>query len=267
MRTSAGDWVEVRSKDRFQIPSFQRMPSFKSRLAIATPGRIARIASHNSLTGLPSRCASRLLEGALSINLPERKTLIETGATPDGCYWLEHGLLKGSISTHLGDERIIELLGPGSIVGAISAIDGLPQSVTVQAITQSRLTFVSRRAFSECMHEFPEMQTYVVTAIAAHLRKASDKTTTDSFLPAKVRVARALLQFAEYLKDTAAPPHLLIIRRKFRKNDVAALAHVARENASRILNGWKKANIVAFPSPSVWIIQKEEMEREAQIGG
>jgi CRP/FNR family transcriptional regulator, cyclic AMP receptor protein len=236
-------------------------------LAIATSGRVARIAGHNSLTGLPSRCSSRLLEGALSINLPERKTLIETGATPDGCYWLEHGVLKGSIATHLGDERIIELFGPGSIVGAISAIDGLPQSATVQAITPCRLTFVSRRAFSECMHEFPEMQTYVVVAIAAHLRKASDKRTIDSFLPAKVRVARALLQFAEYLGDTAAPPHLLIIRRKFRKNDVAALAHVARENASRILNAWKKANIIAFPSPSVWVIQKEELEHEAQIEG
>jgi CRP/FNR family transcriptional regulator, cyclic AMP receptor protein len=260
MSTSAGDWVEVHSKG-----SILGTPSFQLKSAITKADRIVRIASHNRLPRLPRQCSSRLLEGALSIDLSERKTLIEVGATPDGCYWLEHGLLKGSITTHLGDERIIELLGPGSIIGAIPLIDGLPQPTTVQAITQCRLTFVPRRVFSECMHELPEMQAYLVVAIAAHLRKASGKTAADSFLPAKARVARALLQFAEYLGDTAAPPHLQIIRRKFRKNDVAALAHVARENASRIFNGWKRLKIIAFPSPSVWVIQKEALEREALV--
>ena len=260
MRTCASDWVELHSKGYIL-----RTPSFQSKSPIATSDRIVRIASHNRLTRLPRQCSSRLLEGALSIDLPERKTLIEMGTTPDGCYWLEHGLLKGSIITHLGDVRILELLGPGSIIGAIPLIDGLPQPTTVQAVTPCRLTFVPRRAFSEWMHELPEMQTYLVIAIAAHLRKANDKTAADSFLPAKARVARALLQFAEYLGDTASPPDLQIIRRKFRKNDVAALAHVARENASRIFNEWKKLKIIAFLSPSVWVIKKEGMEREALI--
>jgi CRP/FNR family transcriptional regulator len=228
-------------------------------------GPVRLIATHGSFKGLPQQCIARLLASAMTINVPERKILIEAGVFPDGCYWLEDGLMKGTIATHLGDERIVELLGPGSAIGAISLVDGLPQSATVQAITRCRVTFVSRRVFADCMQEFPEMRTYAAMAIAAHFRRAGDKTAADSFFPAKARVARALLQFAEYFGDSAAPPHLLIIKRKFRKGDVAALAHVARENASRILSSWIRMNVISVPSPTVWIINRSTMEREAQI--
>jgi CRP/FNR family transcriptional regulator len=228
-------------------------------------GPIRAIATPGAFKGLSPQCAGRLLASAVTINLPERKTLIEAGAAPDGCYWLEDGLMKGIIATHLGDERIVELLGPGSTIGAISLMDGLPQSVTVQAITGCRLIFVPRRVFFDCMQDFPEMITYAAIAIAAHFRRAGDKAAADSFFPARARVARALLQFAQHFGDSTAPPHLLIIKRRFRKSDVAALAHVARENASRILGSWIRMNVISAPSPTVWVMHRGTIEREAQI--
>jgi CRP/FNR family transcriptional regulator, cyclic AMP receptor protein len=223
------------------------------------------VGSRDHFAALPRQCTAKLLQGALSVSVEEGNTLTEGGSTADGCYWLEKGVLKASIPSHRGEERIIELLGPGSIVGALSLIDGLPQSATVQALTDCLLTFVSRGVFLECMRDFPEMQSYLVTAIAAQLRRATEEATAANLLPAKARVARALLQFAKYFGEAAAKPDQVIIRRRFRQNDVAALAHVARENASRIFNGWRKRRIVEYQSASVYIIHKEKLEREAQI--
>ena len=45
------------------------------------------------------------------------------------------------------------------------------------------------------------MITYAAIAIAAHFRRAGDKAAADSFFPARARVARALLQFAQYFGD------------------------------------------------------------------
>lgn len=241
------------------------MLSVRHKWASGNAGPMQATVTHGSFKGLSPQCSKRLLAAAVVINLPERKTLIEAGGAPDGCYWLEDGLMKGVMATHLGDERIVELLGPGSTIGAISLVDGLPQSVTVQAITRCRLIFVPRRVFLDCMQDFPEMITYAATAIAAHFRRTGEKTATDSFFPARARVARALLQFAEYFGDSTAPPHLLIINRSFRKSDVAALAHVARENASRILGSWIRMNVISVPSPTVWVMSRSTMEREAQI--
>ena len=69
---------------------------------------------------------------------------IEAGDVADGCYRLEEGLLKVSIASPQGDERILAILGPGSIIGKLAIIDGLPRSAAVVAIRDCKLSFVSR---------------------------------------------------------------------------------------------------------------------------
>ena len=67
-----------------------------------------------------------------TISLKKGQTLFEIGAVGDGCYWLEEGVLKVSIASPQGAERILAILGPGSIVGELAMLDGLPRSATVQ---------------------------------------------------------------------------------------------------------------------------------------
>ena len=49
------------------------------------------------------------------------------GDAGDGCYRVEEGLLKVSVVAAGGDERILAILGPGSLVGELSMIDGAPR--------------------------------------------------------------------------------------------------------------------------------------------
>ena len=86
------------------------------------------------LPNLPIQFSERLLANAKPQSLAEREVLFEAGDVADGCYRLEQGLLKVSIASPQGDERILTILGPGSIVGELAIIDGLPRSATVVAI-------------------------------------------------------------------------------------------------------------------------------------
>ena len=79
------------------------------------------------------------------------------GDAGDGCYRLEQGLLKVVVSSPKGDERSIAILGPGSIVGELSVLDGLPRSASIIAIRDCLLQFVSRDAFERCTKEHPEI--------------------------------------------------------------------------------------------------------------
>ena len=65
----------------------------------------------------------------------------------DGCYRIEEGLLKASVVAAEGSEHILAILGPGSIVGELSMIDGGPRSASVSALRNSKLSFVSRADF------------------------------------------------------------------------------------------------------------------------
>src|SRR5256714_12724618 len=114
------------------------------------------------LPNLPIQFSGRLLANAKPQSLAEREVLFQAGDVADGCYRLEQGLLKVSITSPQGDERILTILGPGSIVGELAIIDGLPRSATVVAIRDCKLSFISREAFANCVREYPAINGYLV---------------------------------------------------------------------------------------------------------
>ena len=220
--------------------------------------------SHNLLLGLPREYSSRLLAKAPVIFVKQGKALFEIGAAADGCYYLEHGVLKVSIaSPEGGAERIVAILGPGAIVGELAMIDGLPSSATVQALRDCKLTFLTISAFLECLQEDPNIHSHLVTTLVERLRQTDEELAAASFLTLEARVARALLQFAKYLGEPGDTPDQVIIPQRIRQDDLAALAHVARENVSRILSMWRKRKVIEQSSASIYIIHKTRLEREA----
>jgi CRP/FNR family cyclic AMP-dependent transcriptional regulator len=170
-----------------------------------------------------------------------------------------------SIASPQGAERILAILGAGSIVGELAMLDGLPRSATVQALRGCRLTFLARSVFLEILRAHPEIYRHLLAVLVERLRQADDEVAAASFLSLKARVARALLQFAKHLGEPTDTPGQLIVRHKIRRDDLAALANVARENASRILSEWTARKVIDHPSPSVYVIQEARLEREAGI--
>jgi CRP/FNR family cyclic AMP-dependent transcriptional regulator len=227
--------------------------------------RAGNFGAHSLLSGVPSEFSSRLLARAPAILLEKGQTLFEIGAIGDGCYWLEEGVLKVSMASPQGAERILAILGPGSIVGELAMLDGLPRSATVQALKDSKLTFVARSIFLECLRDYPQIYGHLVTALVERLRQADDEVAAVSFLSLKARVARALLQFAKYFGEPTATPGQLLIQHRIRQDDLAALADVARENVSRLLGEWTKRKIIDRRSSLGFVIHKARLEREARF--
>jgi CRP-like cAMP-binding protein len=75
------------------------------------------------LATLPTELSHRLFANARPLSLAASRTLFVAGDDGDGCYRVEEGLLKASVSVATGGERILAILGPGSVVGELSTID------------------------------------------------------------------------------------------------------------------------------------------------
>jgi CRP/FNR family transcriptional regulator, cyclic AMP receptor protein len=82
-----------------------------------------------------------------AVSLSADQTLFLSGEEGDGCYRIDEGLLKASVTEPGGGERILAMLGPGSVVGELSMIDGVPRSASIIALRDSKLSFISRTAF------------------------------------------------------------------------------------------------------------------------
>lgn len=225
---------------------------------------LSKMLSSNALSGLPAQLSARLFAHATPHRLKAGATLFDAGDAGDGCYRLEQGLLKVVVNSPLGEARIICVLGADSIVGELSMIDGLPRSATVIAVRDSALEFISKKAFEQCTTAHPEICTHLMVTLASRLREADEAMAAASFLTVRGRVARALLELAEYLGQESGVGGIML-GHKISQGDLAAMAGVARENVSRTLSEWKQRKIVTKPSLYYCLNDIAALEHEMQF--
>jgi CRP/FNR family cyclic AMP-dependent transcriptional regulator len=224
----------------------------------------APAASDTFLSILPAELRTGLFGQARIVELTRDQMLFLAGDPGDGCYLIEEGLLKVNVVSPAGAERILAILGPGTLVGELSMIDGRPRSASVCAIRESRLAFVSRATFQAFASARPEVYVYITELLARRLRAVDDVLTATSLLPLKGRVARALLSLAEaFGKDVGSGR--ILIRQKVSQADIAAMAGIARENVSRILQDWKRRSLVSRLAGQYCIERKAALEREQEL--
>ena len=216
------------------------------------------------LSGLPERLSSGLFATAKLLRLGGGNVLFRAGAADDGCYRVEDGLLKVTIVSRSGAERILAFLGPGAIVGELSMIDGRTRSASVVAVRDAALSFLSRAAFEAFTRKHPEVYKTLVTLLATRLRETDSVIAAGSFLPLRGRVASTLLELAENFGQDVGSGRI-VIRQKIGQSDIAAMAGIARENVSRILNDWKRRKLVSRLSGYYCLENKAQLEHEAEL--
>ena len=69
-----------------------------------------------------------------------------------------------------GAERILAILGPGSIVGDMAMVDGRPRSASVTAVRDCKLRFISRASFEAVALKNPEVYKHLLNLVATRLR-------------------------------------------------------------------------------------------------
>jgi CRP/FNR family cyclic AMP-dependent transcriptional regulator len=219
----------------------------------------------NVLSELPETLLSELFEDAIAQDLREGEALFRAGDVGEGCYRIHSGLVKIVVASRHGEERIISLLGPDAIVGELSMIDGRPRSASVVAVADCSLSFVSRAKFEKYTEAHPELTSYLVRTLARRLREADDALAAATFLSVKGRLARALLNLAEYVGKDNGGGHIQL-HHKISQSDLAAMAGVARENVSRTMSEWRKRDIVTRLSDYYCINDPGALAQEMEFG-
>jgi CRP-like cAMP-binding protein len=156
------------------------------------------------------------------------EVLFVAGDAGNGCYRVEDGLIKVTMMSRAGVERILPFLGPGAIVGELAIIDGRPRS-------------------------------------ASDPSAPNDETVAaGSFLSLKGRVARTLLELAEDFGRNVGSGRV-VIHQKIGQSDLAAMTGIARENLSRVFNEWRRRKLVSRLSGYYCLENKARLKAEAEL--
>jgi CRP-like cAMP-binding protein len=85
-------------------------------------------------------------------------------------------IIEGAVSIIVGG-RVVEIAGPGSIVGEMAMVDHSFRSATVATRTDSRLISIDKAQFDFLVRESPEFGRHVMTVIADRLRRMNELAT------------------------------------------------------------------------------------------
>ena len=221
-------------------------------------------AAPNLLSSLPADLLTGLFAKARPTTLAADQVLFLSGDAGDGCYRVEDGLVKVSVVVPAGGERILAVLGPGTMVGELSMFSEAPRSATVTALRESKLSFVSRAAFHAFAQDNPDLYRQAIRLLARRLTDTNGALVATTFLSLQGRVARSLLSLAEGFGHDVGGGRILV-RQKITQSDLAAMAGIARENVSRILKEWMRRSLVSRLAGYYCLENKAAIEHEAEM--
>lgn len=141
-----------------------------------------------------------------------------------------------------GRDISFEVLGPGSVVGELAAIDGRERSAAVKA-ESDRVTVALMPAarFVDLVTHHPSVANAMLQRLAAMVRRATDRIMELSSLGARNRVHAELLRLAEVDKDKSKarvepmPVHA----------DIASRVSTTRESVARTMGELLRDGLVS----------------------
>ena len=208
----------------------------------------------NKVRNVPISVRRALLSVARPIELRARDILFHAGDSGDGCYLLREGVVKAAVIARDGQERLLAVLGPGALIGELSLIDDEPRSATISALKPCRLLHLTKTVFFRLADDNPQVYRQALKLLAHRLRDTNDAVVAQGTVTVSGRVARAFASLAEGLGDEQ-PDGRILLAHRISQSDIAGMAGVARENASRAINDLLRAGVLARAG-SFYIIEQ-----------
>ena len=151
----------------------------------------------------------------------------------DTLFILKKGQVKVSIVSEEGREVILSLLGPGSVFGELSLLDGKPRSANVVATEDADLLMLRRSDFIQLIYKTPQIATALLAELASRLRKTDRQIEGLALLDVTSRISETLLQLAtEQGTETADG---VVIESRPTHQELANMSGTTRETVSRVI--------------------------------
>lgn len=201
------------------------------------------------------------LDNNQSHKLPKRHLLLgekvyKTGQDAELLYMVNQGFVKTVVHSAMGKDRIVDIYGPGDIIGSATLEASLEDSMhseTGQAIGSCTLTPIDPEyalrnvAFSK----------YLSTTLAKQIVRHRE-SLQDAALPVGARLCKLLLRFSKRFGKPTSPQHIHLPF-SLTQEEFAALTGSSRITISRIFAHLRSTGAIVGKRGDV-VLNTEELE-------
>jgi CRP-like cAMP-binding protein len=195
--------------------------------------------------------AKALRAHVLERQIERGRAIYFAGDSADHFWWVIRGAVRLYKSSQDGNITTIEVLGPGEVFGAVSALDGDAYPVSAEGVSDGVAWSLPRSHFVNLLNSDPAIARSILEIITRRLHNAQERVRSFAQDAAPRRLAQALLRVT---RDGEAD----VTRR-----DLAEDAGTTVETAIRVLRKFQSEGILQSSVGHIEICDAAALERLA----
>ncbi len=210
----------------------------------------AELLSRHPIFGqLPPKAIRQFAAYSTRRRIARGTTIFSKGDPGNSLIGVLDGCVRISVPTAGGHEVVLSIVQPGEIFGEMGLLDGQPRSADATAVYDSELMVIDRRDFVPFMRSEPDVPIQLIAILCRRLRRTNEQVEDVMFVSLAVRLAKALLRFAQIDPENIKPVEVPITQR-----ELSEMIGVSRENTNKQLRAWEKRQWVQLARGNIKII-------------
>src|ERR1700739_4424936 len=174
--------------------------------------------------------------------LKRGQAIFRQGDTTDAVFYLQKGKIKLAVTSKSGKEATIAFFGAGSFLGEESITGIQLRLATATTLTRATVLKIERKEMIRVLHEETSFSELFVSYLLARNARVQADLVDQLFNSSEKRLARALLQLAQFGKDGA--PEKVIP--KISQESLAAMIGTTRSRVSFFMNRFRKLGFIEY---------------------
>jgi CRP-like cAMP-binding protein len=195
-------------------------------------------------------------------SLEAREMLFHKGDDSADVYVIVSGRLKAFVTGPDGDDVVFRYMGPGEVIGEISAFAGGKRTANVAAVEACELLMIPRRDFMPLLRRSPEITLRLLAGLAERMIRLSDTFEDNNFRTVSARLAKCLLGLADRWGEPAK--NGVRIAGRFSQAELGDLVGATRESVNKLVRVWAADGVLEMHDGSVTIKQRAALEKLAE---
>lgn len=210
---------------------------------------------------LPAEALAELrAAGTFAIYRPHQ-LLFSEGSPVDGLHLLCDGKVKLYHSDRFGRDHILEVAGPGAVLGEVSLDEKLAHSVSAEALTESQVHFLPNHRLGSFLKRHPTAGVHLIAALSRELVLARRKARDLVLRGAESRLAALLLELSG--AESGTPDAVAPLRLAYTRQQLAEMIGVSTETAIRMLAKLKRKGVVTVAGRQVTVADPAKLKQVA----
>ena len=199
---------------------------------------------------LGSEELDRIASHTQQLHAEKGDILFRRGEPALGFHIVVYGQVKLAFSSPRGDEKVVDLNGPGHSFGEAVMFMERPHVVTAQTLSDSMLLFVGKEVVFEELERDPKFARRMIAGLSSRLHRLMSDLESDSLSSGTQRVIGYLLCGSE---ESASTGRGLEVTLAATKGVIASRLSVTQEHFSRILHDLSARGLIEVRGRSIYI--------------